>query len=381
MIKKNYLMSPGPTPLPDAVVASAARPLIHHRTAEFSDIYLKASQGLKEVFGTREDVYILAASGTGAMESAVVNLHSPGDRVLSVDCGKFGARWGAIARANGLEVKEIRVDWGEDLASDRLEAELEASPGIRTVFTTLSETSTGTLYDIRSFAKIAARRDALLVVDGISGVGAHPCPMDEWGVDVLISGSQKSFMTPPGLSFIAFSRKSWERVESARLPRYYFDARAARRSLEKSTSPWTPATSLVIQLKSALDIILGLGLDTLHRHHRILGEATRSGIAALGLDLLSQKPGNALTAVRVPEGLDGKELLRLIQLKYRVFIAGAQDPHRGEFVRIGHLGYTGGFDILTALGALEMALRDLGRTDTIGRALAAAEAILKENWS
>lgn len=373
-------MSPGPTPLPDEVIASAARPIIHHRTPEFSKIYMSVTSGLQKVFQTEREVFILASSGTGAMEAAVVNILNPGDQVLTVDCGKFGARWGTICRQYGAEVREINLAWGEDLSPERLARELESSPGTRAVFTTLSETSTGTLYDIKNFAASTSRAGALLVVDGISGVGAHPCPMDRWGIDVLISGSQKSFMTPPGLAFIAFSAKAWEQVEQAGMPRYYFDARTAHRSLEKRTSPWTPATSLVIQQEKALEIILGIGLENLFRHHRIMGDATRAGLQALGMNLLSSKPGNVLTAVRVPRGIDGAELVRLMQSKYRVFIAGAQDPHKGEFFRIGHLGYTGGFDILTALAALEMTLLDLNYSLNKGAAAAAAQEILKENW-
>ncbi len=380
MFKKYYLLSPGPTPLPEEVLSVASEPIIHHRTPEFSAIFMEVSEGLKQLFGTNQDVFILTSSGTGAMETAVVNTLSPGDKVITINGGKFGERWGKICRAYGVEVKEIVLEWGEDFTKEQLAAELKANPEVKAVFATLSETSSGAIYDIQGFGEVVAATDAILVVDGISGLGATPCPMDEWQIDVMVTGSQKSLMIPPGLAYIAFSPKAWKLVEKAKMPRFYFDAKAAKKNLEKQTTPWTPAVSLIIQQKKALDRIKAIGIDGLLEHHRILGEATRTGVKALGLELLAKRPGNILTAVKVPAGVDGVKLVKLMQSKYRAYIAGGQDPYKGKIFRIAHLGYMCGFEIIMALAALEMALTDLGFPVMMGQAVGAAEKVLRENW-
>jgi len=381
MIKKYYLLSPGPTPVPETVLSVAAEPIIHHRTPEFSKIFMEVTEGLKYVFGTKEDVYILAASGTGAMETAVINTLSPGDKVITINAGKFGERWGNICRAYGLETREIVIPWGEDFSPEQLAAEIKNNPGVKAVFTTLSETSTGAIFDIKGFGEVVAATEAILVVDGISGVGATPCYMDDWKVDILVSGSQKSFMIPPGLAYIAFSPKAWKLVETSKLPKFYFDIKKYRKNLEKQTTPWTPAVSLVIQQKKALDIIKSLGMEKLLQHHQTLGDATRAAVKAIGLELLAKRPGNILTAVKTPAGVDGNKLVKTMQNKYMAYISNAQDPHKGEFFRIAHLGYMGGFDIVTALSALEMTLLDLGYDKfQPGAAVAAAQKILREGW-
>jgi aspartate aminotransferase-like enzyme len=310
----------------------------------------------------------------------VVNTLCPGDKVISLSGGKFGERWGKICRAYGVEVKEIILEWGEPFTKEQLATELEAQPDTKAVFTTLSETSSGTVYDIQGFGEVVDRTDTILAVDGISGLGATPCLMDEWGVDILVSGSQKSFMIPPGLAYIAFSPKAWDLVEKSTLPKFYFDAKAAKKSIGKRTTPWTPAVTLIIQQKKALDIIRSMGLEKLFDHHRILGEATRAAVKAVGLELLSQRPGNILTAVKTPDGLDGIQFVKLMQSKYGAYIAGAQDPHKGEFFRIAHLGYMGGFDVIIALSAMEMTLQELGYSFESGKAVKSAEDVLKENW-
>jgi aspartate aminotransferase-like enzyme len=381
MIKKYYLLSPGPTPIPADVLSAAAEPIIHHRTPEFSEIFGETVEGLKFVFGTKEDVHVLTSSGTGAMETAVVNLLSPGDKVLSVNGGKFGERWGNILKAYGIEFREIVLDpWGKDLPKERLAEELKANPGTKAVFAGLSETSSGAVFDVQGFGEVVSKTDTLLVIDGISGLGATPCPMDEWGIDVLVSGSQKSFMIPPGLAYIAFSPKAWKHVETSKLPKFYFDIKKSKKNLAKKTTPWTPGVSLVIQQKKALDLIRRIGLDQLLEHHRILGDATRAAVKALGLELLAERPGNILTCIKVPEGIDGLKLVKTMQGKYMAYIAGGQDPYKGKIFRIAHLGYMGGFDVITALSALEMTLTDLGYTFEPGSGLKAAQAVLKENW-
>jgi len=381
MIKKYYLLSPGPTPVPASVLSAAAEPIIHHRTAEFSKIFMETTEGLKYVFGTKEDVYILTSSGTGAMETAVCNLCSPGDQVLTINAGKFGERWGNLCKAYGVTYKDIVLEWGKVLPKEALEAELKANPAIKVVFATLSETSAGQIFDIQGFGEVVAKTPAVLVVDGISGLGATPCPMDEWKIDVLLTGAQKSFMIPPGLAYIACSPKAWKLVETSKCPKFYFDLKKARKNLEKQTTPWTPGVTLIIQQKKALEIIREMGLEKLMAHHRILGDATRAGMKALGLELLAERPGNILTAVKTPAGIDGAKLVKTMQNKYMAYIAGAQDPHKGEFFRIAHLGYMGGFDIITALTALEMTLTDMGFPVTAGTSIKAAEPVLRENWA
>jgi aspartate aminotransferase-like enzyme len=381
MIKKYYLLSPGPTPVPETVLSSAAEPIIHHRTPEFSKIFMEVTEGLKYVFGTKEDVYILASSGTGAMEMAVINALSPGDKVITINGGKFGERWGNICRAYGLDTREIVLTWGDDFGPEQLAEEIKKHPGLRAVFTTLSETSTGAIFNIKGFGEAVAETEAILVVDGISGVGAAPCPMDDWKIDILVSGSQKSFMIPPGLAYISFSPKAWKLVETSKLPKFYFDIKKYRKNLEKQTTPWTPAVSLVIQQKKALDIIKNMGLENLLNHHQTLGEATRSAVKAIGLELLAKRPGNILTAVKTPVGVDGNKLVKTMQNKYMAYISNAQDPHKGEFFRIAHLGYMGGFDIITALSALEMTMMDLGYDQfQAGASVAAAQKVLREEW-
>ena len=380
MIKKYYLLSPGPTPVPENVLSAAAEPIIHHRTPEFSGIFMETTEGLKYVFGTKEDVYILTCSGTGAMEAAVANLLSPGDKALTINAGKFGERWGNLCKAYGIAHKEIVVEWGKDYAKEELERELQAMPDCKAVFCQLSETSTGAIFDIKGFAEVVAQTNAVIVVDGISGTGATPCPMDDWKVDAMVSGSQKSFMIPPGLAYIAVGPKAWKLVETAKCPRFYFDLKKARKNLADKTTPWTPAISLVIQQKKALDIIKAMGLEKLYEHHRILGDATRAGVKAMGLELLAQKPGNILTAVKTPAGVEGGKIVKTMQGKYMAYIAGAQDPNKGKFFRIAHLGYMGGFDIITALSALEMTLMDLGYKFEAGSGIRAAQAVLKETW-
>ncbi len=380
MIKKTYLVSPGPVPIPEDALVEAAKPIIHHRTEIFSEIFMEVAEGMKYVFGTKQDVFILASSGTGAMEAAVANLLSPGDEVITINGGKFGERWGEIARAWGLNVHEIVLEWGQPFTGEQLAEELKKYPKTKAVFATLSETSSGSVYDIKSFAQATAKTDAVLVVDAISGLGATPCPMDEWGVDVLVAGSQKALMIPPGLAYIALSEKAWKLAEHSTLPKYYFDLKAYKKSLGKKTTPYTPAITLIIQQKKTLEFIKKIGLETLFEHHRILADATRAGVKAIGLELLSKIPGNIATAVKVPEGVDGGALVKTVQKKYGVYIAGGQSHYKGKIFRIAHLGYMGAFDIITALSAVEMALDEQGYKFEMGASVKAAMEVFRREW-
>lgn len=380
MIKKLYLISPGPVPIPEDALVEAAKPIIHHRTEIFSEIFMEVAEGMKDIFQTKQDVFILASSGTGAMEAAVSNLLSPGDEVITINGGKFGERWGEITRAWGLNVHEIVLEWGERYTGEQLYEELKAHPNVKAVFATLSETSSGSVFPIKEFAEATGKTDAVLVVDAISGLGATPCPMDEWGVDVIVAGSQKALMIPPGLAYIALSEKAWKLTESSRLPKYYFDLKAYKKSLGKKTTPYTPAITLIMQQKKTIEFIKKIGLENLYEHHRILADATRAAVGALGLELLSKMPGNIATAVKVPEGVDGVALVKTVQKKYGVYIAGGQSSYKGKIFRVAHLGYMSAFDIITAISAIEMALAEQGYKFEMGAGVKAAMEVFRREW-
>lgn len=380
MIKKYYLLSPGPVPIPFETLSVASEPIIHHRTAEFSKIFMEVSEDLKYVYQTKRDVYILLSSGTGGMEAAVTNTLSQGDKVIVLNGGKFGERWGQIAKAYGLNVVEIALEWGEPFTKEELEAKLKENPDTKAVLATLSETSSGSVYDIKGYGEVCRNFDAILIVDAISGLGATPCPMDEWGIDVLVSASQKALMVPPGLAYIAFSEKAWKMVENSKLPKFYFDIKKYKKNLEKQTTPFTPAISLIIQQKKSLELIKNIGLEALFEHHRILAEGTREGVKALKLELLSKIPGNICTAVKAPAGVDGEKIVKTMRNKYLAYIAEGQEPYKGKIFRIAHLGYMGAFEIITALSALEMTLTELGYKVEFGSSISAAEKVFKEAW-
>ncbi len=374
---KNYLIAPGPTPVPPRVLLAMAQPVIHHRTPQFSKIFADAKRDLKEVFQTAQDVLILAASGTGAMEGAVTNLFSPGDEVLVVNGGKFGERWGKISTAYGLKVVELKVEWGRSARVEDVRRLLDQRPGIRGVLIQASETSTAALHPTEEIAKLTRQRDALLIVDGITALGVFDIPMDRWGIDALITGSQKALMLPPGLAFISLSERAWQRTKEAKLPRFYFDFARERESLANDTSAWTPAISLITGLREALAMILEEGLPRVFARHARMAAATRAAATALGLQLVApDAPSPALTAMFSPPGVDGGKLVAYLRDRMGVTFMGGQDQFKGKIVRIGHLGYTGTFDIVTAIAALEMALRHFGHDVQLGRGVGAAQAVL-----
>jgi len=377
MIKK-YLLAPGPTPVPERVLLAMAQPIIHHRTPQFEAIFAGVQDGLKKVFKTAQDVVILAASGTGAMEAAVTNTASPGDRVLVVNGGKFGERWGKIAAAYGLTVTELKVEWGRAVEPEAVERALGEHPDTKLVLMQASETSTTALHPVEPIARLTRARDTLLVVDGITAVGVLDLPMDALGIDILVSGSQKALMLPPGLAFLALSERAWRATQAARLPRFYFDLKRERENQLKHTTAWTPAIALVIGLEAALAMMFEEGLDAVYARHDRLARATRAGAQALGLRLLApESPSPATTGIHLPEGVPGK-LVGYLRDRVGVTFAGGQDHLKGKIVRIAHLGYIGSFDIVTALGALEMGLAAFGHRVAFGAGVGAAEAILME---
>jgi aspartate aminotransferase-like enzyme len=376
---KHYLLAPGPTPVPPAVLAAIAQPVIHHRTPQFGRVLAEVQTGLRELFGTSQDVLTLAASGTGAMEGAVTNLLSPGDEVVVVNGGKFGERWTKICQAYGVTAHEIRVEWGRAVDPAAVKAALDAHPAARAVFMQASETSTCALHPVPAVAEITRRRDTLLVVDGITAVGVIDLPMDRLGIDVLITGSQKALMLPPGLAFVALSPRAWEATERAKLPRFYFDFRRERKGVAERSTAWTPAISLVNGLGVALEMMRAEGWAAIHARHARLARATRAGATALGLRLLApDAPSPAATAVCLPETVDGTALFRYLRDRMFVTFAGGQDQLKGKIVRLAHLGWVGAFDVVTGLAALEMALHRFGAPVELGRGVGAAEAVLAE---
>jgi aspartate aminotransferase-like enzyme len=376
---KSYLLAPGPTPVPPEVLAAMSLPLIHHRTPEFAAVLAEVQEGLRQLFGTREDVLVLTASGTGAMESALSNLCSPGDQVLFVNGGKFGERWGRIARAYGVVAHEIAVEWGRAVSPGAVAAALDAYPKARAVYVQASETSTCALHPVPAIAEITRARDVLLVVDGITAVGALDLPMDRLGIDVLITGSQKGLMLPPGLAVIALSARAWAAAERATLPRFYFDLARERKGVTERSTAWTPAISLVRGLRAALGMMQREGLANVYARHDRLARATRAGVTALGLRLLSpDSPSPAGTAVVLPEGIDGGGMFRYLRDRMKVTFAGGQDRLKGKIIRVSHLGWVGSFDVITGLAAIELALRHFGATVELGRGVGAAEAVLAE---
>lgn len=375
---KQYLLAPGPTPIPSEVVTAMAETMIHHRTPQFSKIFAEARERLKALFGTKNDVLVLASSGTGAMEAAVSNIFSPGEKVLVVNGGKFGERWLQISQVFGLEPIEIKVEWGRAVKVDAIEKQLKLHPDVKGVLIQASETSTTVLHPVKEIARMT-RTGPLLIVDGITAVGVLPIPMDEWAIDVLVTGSQKALMLPPGLGFIALSQRAWERTEKAKLPRYYFDLKLERKSQQKNSSAFTPAVSLIFGLRAALKLMEEEGLDRIYARHDRLARATRAAATALGLKLLApESPSPSATGISLPQGLDGDKLLDYLRDKMGVTFAEGQDQLRGKAIRIAHVGYMGAFDALVAVSALEMALRKFGFSVKFGQGVAAAQEILME---
>jgi serine---pyruvate transaminase len=376
---KKYLLSPGPTPVPPEVSLRMAEPIIHHRTPQFSAIFADVRERLKALFGTAGDVILLSSSGTGAMEAAVVNLLSPGDRVIVVNGGKFGDRWTKLCTTYGITVEEIVVEWGSAVRPEQVAAALEKVPDAKAVFVQASETSTTAVHPIEAIAKLTRSRETLLVVDGITAVGVYELPMDRWGIDVLVTGSQKALMLPPGLALIALSERAWKRAGETHVPTFYFDLKRERKNHLDNTTAWTPAVSLVIGLQKVLEMLDAEGLENVYRRHDRLARATRAGVEALGLRLLAPAaPSPAATGFYVPEGVDGGKLVKYLRDRMGITFAGGQDHLKGKILRVAHIGYFGAFDVVTALAATELALAHFGASVRYGDGVGAAQAILAE---
>lgn len=375
---KNYLLTPGPTPVPPEVLEAMARPIIHHRTPQFQGILKEVEENLKYVFETRNSVLIFSSSGTGAMEGAVNNLLSPGDKAIVVRGGKFGERWSELCSAYGIESIPIDVEWGTSVNPQDIKNILEKEKNnIKAVYVTLCETSTGVSTDIEAISNITRDFQAVLVVDAISALGAVPLKTDEWGIDVVVSGSQKGLMIPPGLSFVSLSQKAWGLVEKSRLPKYYFNFLSYKKSIEKNDTPYTPAVNLIIGLSEALKRIKKDGLeDTLNRHKKH-AKAVREAVRALGLELYAPDAGSdAVTAVKVPEGIDGAKLVKTMRDKYGVAIAGGQAQVKGKIFRIATMGYITAADLKVSIETLETVLLEMGYKFNKGAGIKALEQAL-----
>ncbi|MDQ6986885.1 MAG: alanine--glyoxylate aminotransferase family protein [Mariprofundaceae bacterium] len=380
---KQYLLSPGPTAVPERVLLRMAHPMIHHRTPQFSAIFAETKRMLEQVYQTSNDALMLASSGSGAMEAAITNLCSPGDTIIFVNGGKFGERWGKIAASHGVNAVEIKVTWGDAVDVAAVEAALNEHPEAKGVFLQASETSTTTEHPVREVARLTASRDGCVtVVDAITALGVIDMPMDDWGLDVVITGSQKALMLPPGLAMIALSDKAWGLTETATCANFYFDLVTERKNQQagKDTTAWTPAASLVIGLNEVLKMMFEEGLENLFARHALLAKATRAGVAALGMKPLSTAPATSATGAFVPEGVDGGAFVKYLRDTMGVTFAGGQDHLKGKIIRIAHLGYYDVFDITTAMSAIEIALNRFGHPVQMGAGVAAAQTLLAERF-
>ena len=373
---KTRLFTPGPVSSYPPALSAALEANIHHRTPEFKEILTDVMGALKRVLGGPEHVFLFAASGTGAMESAVTNLFSAGDQVLVASCGKFGERWIELAQRFELQPHILKSPYGSAIRAEEVSAYLSKNPGIRSVFIQACESSTGVQNDVESIAKVVQRSDAILIVDAVSALATMPLS-PQMGIDVLLSGSQKALMIPPGLSFIGLTQKAWGRVESGKLPRYYFDLRAARKAWEQNgQTAFTPSTSLILSLQKSLQAIEQFGLERLIRFTRNRSQATRAGLAALSLELFAKEsPANALTAVSFDSA---EKVTATMKKKFGIHLAGGQGDMKGKIFRISHIGYMDHFDLLGVLSALEFALRELGHSVTLGSSLQAFQQVYAE---
>ncbi len=377
-MQKKYLLAPGPTPVPPEVLMAMSLPIIHHRSPDFIPVLDSAKKGLQWLYQTKNDVLILSASGTGGMVGAVNNFLSPGDKALVVNGGKFGERWTKICKAYGVKVEEITVEWGFAVRPEKVEESLKKDTSIKAVFVQACETSTGVYHDIRGIGEIVKRyKNTILVVDAISALVAHDLRTDEWGVDVMVGGSQKGVMLPPGLTFVSISDKAWKMTETSKSPRFYFNFKKEREALSKNQTNFTSPVTLIIGLNQSLKMLQDEGLNNVFDRHAKLAEATRKAMKALGLELYTKEsPSNSVTAVIAPEGYDGQLIYKNLREKYGITAAGGQDQAKGKIFRIAHLGYTDTFDVITAVAGIEMVLKRMGYPVKLGTGVAAAEEIL-----
>ena len=375
---KQRLFTPGPTPVPEEVLMELARPIFHHRTAEYRKMLEQLTADMKYVLGTAQDVYTITGSGTAAMEASVACVAAPGETIIAVRGGKFGERWSELGAAFGAKTVNLDVEWGTPVTPREIAEALQAHPDAVAVYTTQCETSTATIADVEGIAREVAKTPALLVVDGISSIGAVPLKMDAWGVDIAVTGSQKALMLPPGLAFIACSAKAWKKIEATQGHAYYVDLKAYRKALAPPEwdNPYTPNNLLVRAACKALAMIRAEGLEKIWAATAKRAEAIRAAAKALGLEVYSKAPSDSVTAIRIPDGVDGEALAKTMARDFGVKPAGGQGKLKGKIIRFTTMGYTDAWDILAAVGALEMALAKMGRKVEFGAGVAAAMKVL-----
>ncbi|MCX7941123.1 MAG: alanine--glyoxylate aminotransferase family protein [Endomicrobia bacterium] len=367
-MKKYFLLTPGPTPVPPEVSQAEARPILHHRTTEFGKIFVEVIEGMKYVFQTANDVLMVTGSGTAAMEAAVVNLLSAGDEVIVASCGNFGDRWENICNVYGVKVHKVTSEWGQAINPEDIANILKQNKNIKAVFTTHTETSTGIVNDIETIGKIVKETQAVLVVDTISGLVGQKFLTDKWYVDVAVTGSQKGLMCPPGLSFVTVSPKAWEYVEKSTLPKFYLDFKKMRKSIDNKETPFTPAVSLVVALHKAIEIIKEKTLEVIWQQTEKLAVATRAAVKSMGLKIFCDEShiSNIVTPISMPEGMDGQKVVRTLREEFGISIAGGQGKLKGKIVRIAHMGYIDKFDLIVCISGLEMVFNKLGYTVELG---------------
>jgi aspartate aminotransferase-like enzyme len=380
MLKK-YLLTPGPTPISPSTLLTMAQPIIHHRAPEYVEVFQEVREGLKYLFQTENEVLIFASSGTGAMEGAVTNTLCAGDKAIVIRGGKFGERWSQICQAYGVETINLDVEWGKAVQPQQVEEALRRHPDCRAVLVQASETSTGVAHPVRELGEIMRNRDdTILIVDAITGIGVFDIQTDNWGLDVVVSGSQKAIMLPPGLAFASVSEKAWSFVERSTLPRFYFDFKKELASAKKNQNAYTPAVSLIVGLREVLRRIREITLEGVFTHTSRMARATRKAVVELGMELLApESPSDALTAIKAPQDMDAQKIVSHLWQRYGVRVAGGQDHLKGKIFRIAHMGFMDSFDVIIAISALEMTLKDLGYPVQLGKGVGAAQAILCEN--
>lgn len=368
---KPRLFTPGPTPVPEETLLELARPVTYHRSAEAKAVLAEVAEDLKYVFQTAQPVFTLTCSGTGGMEAAVANTLAAGDKAILLTAGRWGERWRGILRAFGANVVAVEVPYGKAVTPEMLGKALGENPDARAVFATLSETSTGVGHDVEAFGKLVAKTDALLILDGISGLGAMECRVDAWGVDVCVTGSQKALMLPPGLAFVSASEKAWRRIDALPPRGFYLDLRRYKKSLAESDTPFTPANTLIRAQRASLKRIRAEGIENLWARHARVAAACRAGVKAMGLELFAERPNNALTVITVPAGVDGSATLKKLEKQHGFKLADGQDSMKGKIWRLSHMGYADAFDVLGALAALELVLLEGGFKLEVGAGVAA----------
>lgn len=377
-MKRNLLLTPGPTQVPPSVCEALGRPIIHHRTPQFQNEIKEAVEGLKYIFQTKNDVYLLTCSGTGAMEAAVCNLLSPGDKAIAVEAGKFGERWTELCKVYKADARVVTIEWGKTVTAADIQKILKAEADIKAVFITLCETSTGATPDVQAIAQVVKESNAVLVLDAISGLGVTDVQTDNWGVDVVVSGSQKGLMLPPGLAMISVSPKALALIEKSTNPRYYFDLREAKKAAEKVDTPFTPAIGIIIALNEAIRLIKKEGLQNLFVRYALMAKATRAAAQALGLKVFTDPScqSNVLTAISLPANIDGEKLMKVMRDEHGITVAGGQDKLKGKTIRIAHMGMIDEFDIVAGIACLEKVLKKMGHTFELGAGVAAAQKVL-----